>query len=123
MSRRIAAAALFASLAFAASAQAQGQLRPAMKIPDPRANFIRECVPHVSGRWERPEEVCGCLHDRAVALIDDEDLRDALLRGISETGVPTIEAEWLPAAKQADIGATFTKIARPALQCLFEPAK
>jgi hypothetical protein len=123
MSGRITAAALFAGLALAASAQAQGQLRPAMRIPDPRADFVRECVPHVSGRWDRPEEVCGCLHDRAVALIDDKDLRDALLRGISETGVPTIEAEWLPVAKQADIGPSFTKIARPALQCLFEPAK
>jgi hypothetical protein len=38
--------------------------------------------------------------------------REALLRGISETGVPTIETQWVPASKQSEIGATFTKIVR-----------
>jgi hypothetical protein len=47
----------------------------------------------------------------------------ALLRGISETGVPTIETEWVPVSKRSEIGATFTKIAKPTLQCMFEPAK
>jgi hypothetical protein len=37
--------------------------------------------------------------------------REALLRGISETGVPTIETQWVPASTQSEIGATFTKIA------------
>ena len=45
-----------------------------------------------------------------------------VLRGISETGVPTIETEWVPPSKQSEIGATFTKIAKPTLQCMFEPA-
>jgi hypothetical protein len=45
-----------------------------------------------------------------------------LLRGISETGVPTIETQWVPVSKRSEIGPTFTKIARPALQCMFEPA-
>jgi len=49
-------------------------------------------------------------------------LREALLRGISETGVPTIETAWVPASKQSEIGPTFTKIAKPTLQCMFEPA-
>ena len=74
------------------------------------------------GRWAHPEEVCGCLHDHAAAMVDDVDLREALLRGIGETGVPTIETEWVPASKQAEIGPTFTKIAKPTLQCLFAPA-
>ena len=51
-----------------------------------------------------------------------DDLREALLRGISETGVPTIETAWVPASKQSEIGPTFTKIAKPTLQCMFEPA-
>ena len=51
------------------------------------------------------------------------DLREALLRGISETGVPTIETDWVPPAKQSQIAATFTKIAKPTLQCMFEPAE
>ena len=74
------------------------------------------------GRWAHPEEVCGCLHDHAAAMVDDVDLREALLRGIGATGVPTIETEWVPASKQAEIGPTFTKIAKPTLQCMFEPA-
>jgi hypothetical protein len=123
VSFRIATVALLAAAAFAQSAQVQSQARVAIKMPDPRADFVRQCAPHMLGRWAHPEEVCGCLHDHAAAVIEDKDLREALLRGISETGVPTIENEWVPASKQSEIGPTFTKIAKPALQCMFEPAK
>ena len=74
-----------------------------------------------TGRWAHPEAVCGCLHDYAAATVEDTDLREALLRGISETGVPTIETDWVPPSKQSEIGPTFTKIAKPTLQCMFEP--
>jgi hypothetical protein len=122
---RICAAAFVATLASNQSAQAQAslQIRAAMHLSDPRSEFVRQCAPHMLGRWAHPEEVCGCLHDHAVAVVEDNDLREALLRGIGETGVPTIENEWVPAAKQAEIGPTFTKIAKPTLQCMFEPAK
>ena len=100
----------------------QVQLRSMQRLPDPRGEFIRLCAPHMVGRWAHPESVCGCLHDHAAAAVEDTDLREALLRGISETGVPTIETKWVPASKQSEIGATFTKIARPTLQCMFEPA-
>ena len=40
----------------------------------------------------------------------------------NKTGVPTIETAWVPASKQSEIGPTFTKIAKPTLQCMFEPA-
>ena len=129
---RICAAAIVASLILAGSAQAQVQiqakvpvqqvqLRSILKIPDPRGEFVRQCAPHMMGRWAHPESVCGCLHDYAAAAVEDTDLREALLRGISETGVPTIETDWVPPAKQSQIGATFTKIAKPTLQCMFEP--
>ena len=101
----------------------QIQFRALQKLPDARAEFVRQCAPHMVGRWAHPEAVCGCLHDHAAAAVEDNDLREALLRGISETGVPTIETEWVPASKQSEIGATFTKIATPTLQCMFEPAK
>ena len=101
----------------------QIQFRALQKLPDPRAEFVRQCAPHMVGRWAHPEAVCGCLHDHAAAAVEDIDLREALLRGISETGVPTIETEWVPASKQSEICATFTKIAKPTLQCMFEPAK
>jgi hypothetical protein len=120
---RICSAAIVACTVLGSAAQAQvgPQVRTVMKLPDPRGEFVRLCAPHMLGRWAHPESVCGCLHDHAAAAIDDIDLREALLRGISETGVPTIENAWVPASKQSEIGATFTKIAKPALQCMFEP--
>jgi hypothetical protein len=101
----------------------QAQVRSPTRLPDPRTEFVRQCVPRMLGRWQHPEEVCGCLHDHAAAVVEDRDLREALLRGISETGVPTIETDWVPASKQNEIGPTFTKIAKPTLQCMFDPAK
>ena len=136
---RISAATIVTSLLIGGSAQAQEQLqvpqlqvqqiqvqhiqfRSLTKLPDPRGEFVRQCAPHMIGRWAHPEAVCSCLHDHAAAAVEDADLRGALLRGISETGVPTIETDWVPPSKQSEIGATFTKIAKPTLQCLFEPS-
>jgi hypothetical protein len=137
---RLCSAAVAASFVLAGSAQAQIsqnqisqnqvpqipvqqiQFRSLTKMPDPRGEFVRLCAPHMVGRWAHPESVCSCLHDYAAATVEDNDLREALLRGISETGVPTIETDWVPPSKQSEIGATFTKIAKPTLQCLFEPA-
>jgi hypothetical protein len=132
MNLRISAAAIFASFIVAGPAQAQQaqirqpqvqqvQFHSLQKLPDPRGEFVRQCAPHMLGRWAHPKSVCGCLHDHAAAAVEDSDLREALLRGISETGVPTIETDWVPASKQSEIGATFTKIAKPTLQCMFEP--
>jgi hypothetical protein len=131
---RICSAAILTSFCLVGSAQAQvkGQvqvqaqlqpmpLRSLFRVPDPRGEFVRLCAPHMVGRWAHPEAVCGCLHDYAAATVEDTDLREALLRGISETGVPTIETDWVPPSKQSEIGATFTKIAKPTLQCMFEP--
>ena len=114
-------AAAFVSLLTISAAHAQ--VRAPSRLPDPRSEFMRQCAPRMLGRWEHPEEVCGCLHDHAVAAVEDRDLREALLRGISETGVPTIKTDWVPASKQGEIGSTFTKIAKPTLQCMFDPAK
>jgi hypothetical protein len=126
---RICVTAIVASFVLGHSAQAQTepvqaqqiQFRSLTKMSDPRAEFVRQCAPHMVGRWAHPESICGCLHDYAAAAVEDPDLREALLRGISETGVPTIETKWVPASKQSEIGATFTKIAKPTLQCMFEP--
>ena len=140
MHLRISAVTVVASIILAGSAHAQAgqvkvgpiqvqqakirevQFRSWQKLPDPRAEFVRQCAPHMMGRWAHPEAVCGCLHDHAAAAVEDNDLREALLRGIGETGVPTIETDWVPASKQSEIGPTFTKIAKPTLQCMFEPA-
>jgi hypothetical protein len=129
---RICSAAILASLVLGGPAQAQMQtqvhqlqpipFRSLFKAPDPRGEFVRLCAPHMVGRWAHPESVCGCLYDYAAATVEDPDLREALLRGISETGVPTIETDWVPPSKQSEIGPTFTKIAKPTLQCMFEPS-
>src|SRR3978361_187618 len=116
---RISAVAVVVSIILGGTAQAQ--VRSRMKLPDPRGEFVRQCAPHMEGRWAHPESVCGCLHDYAAASVEDTDLREALLRGISETGVPPIENEGVPGSKQPLIGATFTKIAKPTLQFMFEP--
>lgn len=100
----------------------QASFRSLFKVPDPRGEFVRLCAPHMVGRWAHPESVCSCLHDYAAASVEDADLREALLRGISETGVPTIETAWVPPSKQSEIGPTFTKIAKSTLQCMFDPA-
>ena len=102
----IGAGMLAAALCLAASVQAQSA-RP-IGSSDPRADFVRQCAPRMLARWAHPEEVCGCLHDQAAAAVEDDDLRQALLRGISETGVPTIENAWVPSAKRSEIGPTFT---------------
>jgi hypothetical protein len=125
-------AVIAASIVPAGSAHAQAsaalqtqpvQFRTLFKVlPDPRGEFVRLCASHMLGRWAHPEAVCGCLHDYAAATVEDADLREALLRGISETGVPTIETDWVPPSKQSEIGPTFTKIAKPTLQCMFDPA-
>jgi hypothetical protein len=127
---RICSAFLLCCVLLGGAAHAQVQLQSPQttfrslfnKLPDPRGEFVRACAPHMVGRWAHPESVCSCLHDHAAATVEDTDLREALLRGISETGVPTIEMAWVPASKQSEIGPTFTKIARPTLQCMFEPA-
>ncbi len=116
-------AAVIAVLCLSAAHGAHAQVRNSLNLSDPRGDFVRQCAPHMLGRWAHPEEVCGCLHDHAAGVVEDHDLRQALLRGIGETGVPTIESEWVPASKQSQIGPTFTTIAKPALQCMFEPAK
>lgn len=121
---------LFAAFVFVASlgslapgSDARAQIWSWKKLPDQRGEFVRLCAPHMVSRWAHPESVCVCLYDHALAPVEDPDLREALLRGISERGVPTIEHDWVPPSKQALISTTFTQIARPTMQCMFEPAK
>lgn len=113
--------ALSLSLIMLVSTPAAAQVRSLIKVPDRRAEFIRHCTMHMIGRQAHPDAVCGCLHDHAAAAVQDSDLREALLRGISESGVPNIENDWVPPSKQSQISATFTTIAKPTLQCMFEP--
>lgn len=122
---KIRAAAVLVTVIFALGAQAaHAQLWDSSgwrKLPDRRGEFVRLCAPHMIGRWAHPESVCACLHDHAVATVEDQDLREALLRGISERGVPSIEKSWIPASKESLMSATFSQIAKPTLQCMYDP--
>jgi hypothetical protein len=95
------------------------QFRPFSQMPDPRGEFIRLCAPYMIKRSDHPEAVCDCLHKQALAIIDDIDMRDALLYGISETGVPTIDKSWLPGPKRNQIDLTLTRIAQPTMICIY----
>jgi hypothetical protein len=120
--RFLAAAIFVATLASSMMGRAaQAEIWAWSKLPDQRGEFVRLCAPHMVGRWAHPETVCGCLHDHAIAHVEDTDLREALLRGVSERGVPTIERQWIPASKQSMVSETFTQIARPTLQCMYDP--
>src|SRR3954462_7908127 len=121
MIRTSSLAALLLAVLFGSPAQAQ--IWSWKKLPDPRVEFVGLCAPHMVDRWAHPEPGWGCRHDHAGAAVEGSALREALLRGISETGVPTIENDWVPASKQTQIAATFTKIAKPTLQCMFEPSE
>ncbi|MGX7742881.1 hypothetical protein [Rhodopseudomonas parapalustris] len=114
-------AALAVGFGLMIGGQAQAQSRLSFGVQDARTEFIRQCTAHMTGRWAHPDAVCGCLHDHAAAMVPDSDLRQALLRGIRESGVPTIDNNWVPQTKQSQINATFTLIAKPALQCMFDP--
>jgi hypothetical protein len=73
MSVRINTVSAIIFVVLAGSAQAQVR---SMKFSDPRGEFVRLCTPRMVGRWAHPEAVCGCLHDYAIATIEDNDLRD-----------------------------------------------
>ena len=89
-------------------------------LADPRGEFVRLCAPHMVSRWAHPEAICQCLHDSALASVVNTDLRYALMRGIAETGVPSMENAWVPTAKLSQRNATFDAIAQPTLQCMFK---
>jgi len=118
---RICASALVATFVLGQSAQAQSQIRSAMKFPDPRAIRASVRAPHAGTLGASRGGLRLPAMNHAGSGCRDNDLREALLRGISETGVPTIETSWVPASKTIRIARRY-QIARPALQCMFEPA-
>lgn len=88
-------------------------------MPDPRGEFIRLCAPFMAPRYERPEAVCDCLRNAMFERIDDPDILDAALYGVTERGVPTLNRAWLPTEKWSLIESTMTAIAEPTMQCMF----
>jgi hypothetical protein len=98
---------------------AQADARQLSLMPDPRGEFIRLCAPFMAPRYARPEAVCDCLRNAMFDEVDDPEILDALLYGVTERGVPTLNRAWLPAEKWSQIETTMTAIAEPTMQCMF----
>ena len=110
---------LVASLTLLAIAPARADPRRLSEMPDPRGEFIRLCAPFMVSRYSRPEAVCDCLRTALRGEIGDADVLDAVLYGVTERGVPSISATWLPPEKRSLISLTMTAIAEPTMECMF----
>jgi hypothetical protein len=115
MPNTIVAATVIAGV-LAGSAQAA----PTAPTMTERDLFVSICTPRMSARIaKQPELVCGCLHDNAVSRVEDTELRLALIRGVEETGVPSIQYAWVPHRSQERVVETLDKVAAPTLACMF----
>lgn len=108
-----------ALLACMLPAAACADARQLSLMPDPRGEFIRLCAPFMAQRYARPEAVCDCVREAMFERIDDAEILDALLYGLTESGVPTLNRSWLQAEKWPQIESTMTAIAEPTMQCMF----
>lgn len=98
------------------------QAAPTPPIMTERDLFVAVCTPRMSARIaKQPEVVCGCLHDNAVSREEDVELRLALIRGVEETGVPSIQYAWVPGKSLERVVEALDKVAAPTLACMFGP--
>jgi len=113
----LAAAAVVAGV-LAGTAQAA----PTAPTMTERDLFVSICTPRMNaGIVKQPELVCGCLHDNVVSREEDSELRLALIRGVEETGVPSIQYAWVPQKSHKRVVETLDKVAAPTLACMFGP--
>ena len=111
------AAAAVAAAVIVGSAQAV----PTVPMTE-RELFVAICTPRMSARIAtHPELVCGCLHDNVVSREEDAELRLAMIRGIEETGVPSIQYAWVPLKSHERVIEALDKVAAPTLACMFQP--
>ena len=123
--RALLAIVLSSLLAYGMSTVAMADTRRLSLMPDPRGEFIRLCAPFMVSRYAHPEAICDCVRTALMSEIGDRDILDAILYGVTERGVPTLNQNWLPPEKRPLIGHTMTAIAEPTLDCMFGngPAK
>lgn len=98
---------------------AHADARQLSLMPDPRGEFIRLCAPFMAQRYARPEAVCDCLRNAIFDRVHDNEIVDALLYGVTERGVPTLNRTWLQSENWPRIEDTMTAIAEPTMQCMF----
>lgn len=112
-------ALFYALLACIIPGAAYADARQLSFMPDPRGEFIRLCAPFMAQRYASPEAVCDCVREAIFERVDDAEILDALLYGLTERGVPTLNRSWLQAEKWPHIESTMTAIAEPTMQCMF----
>lgn len=96
------------------------QATPAIPNND-RETFVSVCALRMSAKIkDRPETVCGCLHDDALSKVEDTELRTAMVRGVQETGVPSVQYAWVPSKAPEYVIENLDKIAAPTLACMFD---
>lgn len=103
----------------ALSPSAYADPRRLSEMPDPRGEFIRLCAPFMVARYAHPESTCDCIRTALRGEIGDEDILNAVLFGVTERGVPSLEPSWLPREKRPLIGRTMSAIAEPTMECMF----
>jgi hypothetical protein len=116
--------AIAAAAAIAGVLVGSAQAAPTAPSTTERDLFVSVCTPRMSARIaKQPELVCGCLHDNAVSREEDTELRLALIRGVEETGVPSIQYAWVPNKSPERVIQALDKIAAPTLACMFGSRK
>jgi len=93
------------------------------QMPDPRGEFIRLCAPFMVSRYAHPESVCDCVRTAIRSEIGDQEILDAILFGITEQGVPTLDPRLIAPEKRPLIDHTLSAIAEPTMQCMFDTGK
>ena len=88
-------------------------------MPDPRGEFIRLCAPFMVANYQHPESICDCLRSSILSEIEDHQLADALLYGVTLRGVPSIDPTWLSVEQEAAMSSVMSAIARPTIECFF----
>lgn len=112
--------ALVAAAVVAGVLTGNAQAAPTKPATTERDLFVTVCTPRMSARIaSNPEVVCGCLHDNAVSREEDSELRLALIRGVEESGVPTIQYSWVPTKSKERVVAALDRVAAPTLACMF----
>jgi hypothetical protein len=92
-------------------------------MPDPRGEFIRLCAPFMVSRYAHPEAICDCVRNGIRGEIGDTEVLDAILYGITEQGVPSLDPRLIAPSKRLMIDRTLSQIAEPTMECMFGTGK
>jgi hypothetical protein len=93
------------------------------QMPDPRGEFIRLCAPFMVSRYAHPEAICDCLRTGVRGEIGDTEVLDAILYGITEQGVPSLDPRLIAPPKRLLIDRLLSQIAEPTIECMFGSGK